>query len=324
MSRRLTVNDLVAEVRSVLDEVNTENIRDVEDILPALNRGQDYAASTLARRYAEPLLTYTTIPLTLSESEYDVPTDALEDRIEKIEIRVNSDFYELKRISFRDITDYEYPRNTDVPRYYVILNDKFRVLPPPSAGYDMRVWYLQDPAPLELSQGQVRTINPAGNYLLVDDIGDSLSTNVDDLNSYVNFVDGVTGRITKTMQVQSLSDGRITFKSTPSRTSVLGRTVSGSFTADDIQPDDYVCTVHGTCVPFIKKPLANFLINFAVTEIKINKLGGDAQLLPQQLGAFEKQLEKMWVGQEQTLRVKRVNRNFENRQRRRYLWNRTP
>jgi hypothetical protein len=313
---------MVAEVRSLIDEVNVENIRDVEDILPALNRGQDYAASTLARRYEEPLLKSTLIPLVPGQSEYDIPDDAFEGRIDKVEVRVGaSDYYEVKRISFRDVTDYEYPLNTNVPQFYAVVGNKYRLLPAPSTGYSLRLWYPQDPNPLELSQGQVRSIVPASNYILVDAIGNGLTTNVDDLNSYVNFVDGNSGTIKKTMQIQSLGDQRITFKSVPTRTSVLGRTVSGSFTADDLQPDDYICTVHGTCVPFLKKPLSNFLINFAVADIKVNKLGGDPSLIPAQQGAFEKQIEKLWVGQEQSLRVKRVNSHFGNRPRRRYVWN---
>jgi hypothetical protein len=321
MARRLIVDDMVAEVRSLIDEVNVENIRDVEDILPALNRGQDYAASVLVRRYEEPLMVSTTLTLPTTTDEIDIPDDAFEGRIDKLEVLVGTDYFEVKRISFRDVTDYEYPLSTNVPQYYAVVGNKFRLLPKPSTAYPVRLWYPQDPSALELSQGQVRSLNVANNYIIVDAIGSGLTTNVDQLNSYVNFIDGSTGRVKKTMQIQSLSDQRITFKSTPTRTSVLGRTVSGSFTADDLQPDDYICTVHGTCVPFLKKPLSNFLINFAVADIKINKLGGEPGLLPQQMGAFEKQVERLWVGQEQTLRVKRVNSHFGTRRRRRFLWN---
>lgn len=321
MARRLTVDDLVAEVRSLIDETNVENISDKLDLIPALNRAQDYIASSLARRYVEPLLVKKSIPMNPGATEYDIPEDAFEGRIEKLEVLVGTEYFEVKRISFRDATEYEYPQYSTTPQYYAVVGNKFILYPSPGTAYSMRLWYLQDPSPLELSQGQVRLVNAASNYIIVDSIGEDLTTNMDELNSYVNLVDGETGRIKKTLQVQSLLDQRVTFKSSPARSTVLGRSISGSFTADDVSPDDYICTVHGSCIPFFKKPISNFLINFAAADVKVNKLGGDAGLMAQQMGAFEKQVERMWVGQEQTARVKRVNQHFGTRRRRRFVWN---
>lgn len=320
MARRLIVDDLVAEVRSLIDEINADNISDVEDILPALNRGQDYIASMLARRYNEPLLTKVMLPVT-NEEFYEIPDDAFEHRIEKLELFVNNEYFEIQRISFRDVTDFEYPVNTNVPQYYVVVGKQFKLVPNTASGYSLRMWYLKDPQPLVLSQGQVTLVNPASNYVIVDQIGSDVSTNMDNLNSYVNIINGATGDIKKTLQVQTADDQRITFKTIPTRSTVLGLPVSGSFTADEIAPDDYLSTVHGSCIPFFKKPIANFLITYAATDIKVNKLGGDPGLLAQQLGAFEKQVERMWVGQEQTLRVNKVNQNFGTRRRRRFIYN---
>lgn len=321
MARRLIVDELTAEVRSLIDEINVDNITDDEDIIPALNRGQDYAASILGRKYAEPLLVSKIVPINAVDSIYDIPEDAFEGRLEKVEVRIGTDYYEVKRISYRQITEYEFPVNTTLPQYYAVIGNQFRLIPNTSVGYELRLWYLRDPAPLEKSQGQVRIVNVGSNYLVVDVIGSKLTTNVDALNSYVNFVDGDTGDIKKTLQIQSIADQRVTFKTTPTRSTVLGRTVSGSFTAADIEPDDYICTVHGSCVPFLKKPLSNFLVTFAAADIKVNKLGGEPGLVAQQLAAFEKQVERLWVGQEQTLRVTRVNAHFGTRRRRRYVWN---
>lgn len=321
MSRRLIVDDLIAEVRSLIDEINVDNISDTEDILPSLNRGQDYVASVLARRYEEPLLTYTTIPMD-GGALYDVPDDAFESRIEKIEaFTTATDIYEVKRINFRDITNYEHPTLVTVPQYYCIIGKQFKLVPQPTSSYNMRVWYLKDPRPLVKSQGQITLVNTASNYIIVDEIGSDISTNMDNLNSYVNVIDGDTGDVRATLQVQTYDDQRITFKSSPTRSTVLGLPVTGSFTTEDIRPDDYITTVHGSCISFFKKPLANFLITFAAADIKVNKLGGEPGLLSQQLDAFEKMVERMGSGQEQSLRVKRVNNHFGNRRRRRFLFN---
>lgn len=321
MGRRLIVDDLVAEVRSLIDEINVDNISDENDILPALNRGQDYIASTLARRYAEPLLTTTTMNLVPGQQLYDIPEDAFENRIEKIELLLNQEYYEVKRISFREVTNVEYPVQTMVPQWYTVIGNQFKILPNTSGTYSLRLWYLKDPKPLVKSQGQLTLVNPTSNYIIVDEIGSDITTQMDNLNSYVNIVDGESGNIKKTLQVQSTDDQRITFKTIPTRSTVLGLPVSGSFTALELERDDYITTVHGTCIPFFKKPISNFLITFAATDIKVNKLGGDPGLLTQQLGAFEKQVERMWVGQEQSLRVTKVNRNFGTRGRRRFIYN---
>jgi hypothetical protein len=314
MSRRLIVDDLIAEVRSLIDEINVDNISDEQDILPSLNRGQDYIASVLARRYEEPLLKNVTIPLVGGQELYDVPDDAFESRIEKMEAYVG-------RISFRDVTNYEYPSYTTLPEYYTIIGKQYKLIPAPSSSsYQLRLWYLKDPEPLVKKQGQITLVNTASNYIIVDEIGPDLTTNMDKLNSYVNIIDGDTGDVRATLQIQVMDDQRITFKTVPTRTSVLGHPVSGSFTAEDIRPDDYITTVHGSCICFFKKPLSNFLVTFAAADIKVNKLGGEPGLLAQQLDAFEKQVEKMWVGQEQTLRVSRVNGHFGTRRRRRFIF----
>ena len=50
-SQIIAVNDLIDEVRSMLDEDNRTSVSDTADILPALNRAQNYAANILSRHY---------------------------------------------------------------------------------------------------------------------------------------------------------------------------------------------------------------------------------------------------------------------------------
>lgn len=325
--RRLTTTDLIAEVRSLLDEQNTEQIRDVEDILPALNRAQDAAANILARHYQDPLLTHTVLTTTADEAEYDIPEDAFEQRVEKIELRLaqgaNGVYAPIERVSFRDIADFDAPLNANVPYYYAVIGRQIRLVPTPTGSLTLRVWYMKDPEPLVLSQGRITVVNEAGNYVVIDSVGDDLTTQVDQLNSYVTVTDGETGQVKGRLQVQSIIGAKVTFRTSPLRDTVLEKAISSSLTGLDIKADDVLSTIHGVPLPFMKKPLTNFLISYATADIRVNKLGGEAGLLPQQLDMFKDQVERSWVGRENTLRVKRSNRNLTSQLRRnsRYLYN---
>src|ERR1019366_101193 len=101
MARRLTTQNLINDVRSLLDEANQASISDLTDILPALNRSQDVASNILARVYESPLLAYEILPLQGGIQEYPIPRTAFENRIEKVEIQIPSGVYNpVKRISY--------------------------------------------------------------------------------------------------------------------------------------------------------------------------------------------------------------------------------
>jgi hypothetical protein len=310
MARILTtVQDLVDQVRSQLDETNRDAVSTEADILPSLNRGQDYAFDILARKYPEPLLAYTTLDL-IAQAEYFLPEDIFEDRIEKVEITINQTQREVQRISFRDITNYESASSTSIPNYYCVIANKIRFVPTPTGTYDSRIWYLRSPEKLALPQGRITLVNTGANYVLVDAPGPELSTEADQLQAYVNVVDGQTGLIKATLQIQSINDSRITFRTVPSRSLVVNRTISGSLLDLGIQADDYLAPVIGTCVPYYGNPTTNFLIQFAVSEI-VRKLGGESEKEATILEKFEKQVERTWVGREQTLRVNKRSNNWQ-------------
>lgn len=313
MARRLTTDDLIAEVRSLIDEANRANISDELDILPALNRAQDVAANILARHYESPLLTYKSLTLTQGQSEYPIPEDAFEQRLEKIEVYITSVYYPVKRIDYRDITLYETPTRTNVPYYYAVIGTKFRLLPSPTAVYPVRLWYLKDPETLVKPQGRITHINTQSNYLMLDSVGTEMTSQMDNLDSFVNIVDGQTGVIKGTLQVQSINGNRVTFKSQPSRISVLNKDIStsiGNLPNGTAEQDDYVCLIHGSCIPVFKKPFANYLIQFAVAEIQ-RKLGGPADMELRVRDELEKIVERSWVGRENFLRVQKRNRNWQ-------------
>jgi hypothetical protein len=306
--RRLTVQTLIDEVRSMIDEDNTSSVDDALDILPALNRAQDYAGNILARQYESPMITHTTVGLIAGVNEYDIPEDAFEQRLEKVEVSINQLFYPVKRLDYQDITLYETPTKINVPYYYCVIGNKFRLLPTPSGTYSLRIWYLKDPDPLVKEQGRITILNTANNYLIVDSIGSDLTAEMDQLNSYVNIVDGQSGLIKASMQIQSIQGNKITFKSSPTRSTVLNKTISSSIPST-VEADDLICVLSGSCVPLFKKPNSNFLIQYAVAEIT-RKLGGPADIEKAVLKDLELQVERSWVGREVSQRVKKVSKNW--------------
>lgn len=311
-----TVQNLIDEVRSLIDEQNQDSVDDTADLLPALNRAQDYAFDVYSRKYVEPILAKEVLVLESGVQEYDIPENVFEDRIVKMEITVPSSTIgasratqrEVQYISFRDISNYESTSVTNVPYYYTIVGRKIRFAPMPSGTYNARMWYLQNPEKLVLPQGRITIVNQNSNYVIVDQVGSLISTASDSLGNYVNIVDGQSGLIRCSLQIQSIDGGKISFRTTPLRSSVLNRTIASGLTDSTValEQDDYISPIDGTCVPYYGRPTSNFLIQFTVAEIT-RKLGGDAAMQEQVVDKFEKQVERTWVGREIRSRVQKRN-----------------
>lgn len=305
---RLLVDDLVSDVRSLLDEDNTVSVNDERDILPALNRAQLSVVNILTRKYNDPFVAHTTLQPLSGVSEYPIPEDAFEERLEKVEINRLGLFYEVKRIDFRDISAYENNSQTNIPYYYCIVADKIRLVPQPTGTYPLRLWYIKAPDSLVKSQGRVTLINASSNYLVVDNVGETLTTNMDELNSYINVVDGQSGVVKQTLQIQSIQGNKIYTKTSPTRSSVLNKTVSTAIDAS-VEQDDLVCVVSGSCVPRFRHAVSNYLVQFAVADL-VRKLGGSTEVEEKVKADFEKFVEKQDHGRETSTRVRKVNRNW--------------
>jgi hypothetical protein len=162
-------------------------------------------------------------------------------------------------------------------------------------------------------------VNAAQKYVVLNEIDDVLTTDQSELDSYVNVVDGETGIVKATLQIQSIANTKVTFKSIPSRSEVLGRTISGTLEGKDIQPDDYVCVVSGVCVPYLKKPLANFMIQYAAFLLQ-KKMGGNLDVERYLVEKLESHVEKSWSGRTTQARVRNTNPNLGgSRNRRRWV-----
>ncbi len=331
MARSLTTRQLILAVRSLIDETNEAEIDNAVDILPSINRGLDDAVDVLARKYPDSLIR--SKELSLSEGPgglYDIPEDAFQERLEKVETRLNGYYSELTRIDYRDISNYDVPNTTSGPYYYAITGNEFRVLPPPSGVDGIRIWYIPEQGPLVEEYGRIAVIGidnslpTPRSYVRVTDVedADQVSEDLNSLASYVNLIDHRTGRIKATLQVSSVSNSKVIFTATPVRSVVQGRTVVGALPAST-EVDDYLCPVDGTCIPPMRSPLSNFLITYASAELKALKLDGDPAIVMQQLKKFEERIEKTWVRRENSTRVSKASRNLSS-QNMYKLWARTP
>lgn len=319
--RRLTTQDLVDEVKSLIDEENEQAIQTKRDILPALNRAQDFVSDILARQYNPPLITSKVCTFIDFDSsrQLDIPEDSFEDRIEKIEVMVNGYFQTIEEISFQKGTQIETSLGNYVPTAYSLVGRKIKFYPQPLTTYPYRIWYQRDPGSLVLPSGRINLVNASQRYVVLNEIDDVLTTDQSELNSYVNVVDGETGIVKGSFQIQSIAGNKVTFKSVPTRSEVLGRTITGTVDAAEILPDDYVCVVSGVCVPYLKKPLANFIIQYAVFELK-KKMGGDMDVERYILEKLESHVEKTWAGRGTQARVRNTNPNLGgSRNRRRWV-----
>ena len=311
MARKLyTVEEIATSVRARLDEMNRDSIDTERDILPALNRALEYAVDIYARHYPDPYIASTILPLINGQQDYEMPENVFEDRVVKVDLKGTTNYYQdIVRVSYRDLANFETEGSTATPFYYATLGRKLHVVPTPSGTYSLRIWYIQNPEQLVLPQGRVTVVNTTSNYIVVDSPGNQLTTESDQLESYVNIINSKTGEIRATFQIASIDDGRVTFRTSPSRGEVLGRPITSTLTALTASKDDYICICTGICVPYLSSPTSNFLIQFAVAELA-RQLGVNGQEEEQVLQKFEDQVKKTWSGREPTTRIAKRSQAF--------------
>lgn len=295
-----TTADLVGAIRAQLDETNTATVKDAEDLYPCLNRAQDYAANVLARHYPEPLLTSLDMATVAGQATYQIPEDCYEDRLLKVELSSAGRWRELNQITYRELSDYDIPESGTTPSFFAIVGRNFRLVPKPTGIWTIRIWYLRTIDKLVPPQGRIVLANVTSNYVVLDSVGLDLNTTT---GSYVNVIDGTTGLVRTTLQIQSIVGSRVTFRSAPLRTLVQGRTVATALADDTVDTDDYLALVEGTCVPqALGGSVTNFIIQYAVNEIT-RKLGGETIPEDKLLGDLETQLQKAATGRQSTLRI---------------------
>lgn len=300
-------SDLVRQVRAQCREKNTNSVTEV-DAYDALSRGYDYAMEIVATLYPDPLVESRDIILT--SGTFTLPEDIYSDRILKILDVTNASYpVPVDRRSYRDIEDL--PIRGSTPEYYVVTGREVAIYPTSATG-TIRVYYCRQTERVVKPVGRITsisglTLNFSSDYDYTTDLNTNSGSNTD----YFNVVDGRTGILKGTYQVDTTSTGTLDISAAPTLTTILNRTVSTSLDAE-IEVNDYLCPVDGSCVLYYPKPTANLVIQYAVAEIR-RALGQDVGVEENAMKRVEKQLKSSWTGRESTRRVKRENKIWHRR-----------
>ncbi len=303
-----SVDSLLEQTRSQLDENNTQNVTDAQ-LIQALNRGQRAATNIISRKYPAMFWESTAIATTAGTREYDIPTDAHGRRVEMVEIDESGTRYELRRVNNNQTSGLTTTDRSVRPVYYSLSKNQISLYPLPSGGQTLYAHYIKRPEDLVVSQGRITST--ASNYVIVDSLGSSLSTSTTGFGSYINIIDYNTGAIKGTMQISAIDTTlkKVTFKSSGlTRSTVLGRTVSTSLPTD-ISVDDYICLVTGSAVSELDEAYTDYLVQFAVVEIR-RRFGETINEEIVALTNLEKEIEKMWSGRESSTKIKKANIHF--------------
>lgn len=305
-----TVDDLLEQVRSQLDETNAENATDPQ-LLQALNRAQRAATNIIARKYESLFWSEFEDVTVAGQQDYDIPADAYGRRVEMVEIEIGDVRYELKRIGNHKTSPYTSLSQTNRPSYYRLAKNVISVYPTPAGGIPLHIHYTKRPEDLVVSQGRITTVNSGSNYVIVDALGDTISTTVTGFASYINVICYQTGAIKGSVQVSAINTTtkQVTFKSSGlTRSTVLGRTISTSLPTD-IAVDDYLCLVSGTAVSELDEAYVDYLVQYAVVEIR-RRFGESVEQEVVALQILETEIEKMWVGRESSHKIRKANSHY--------------
>lgn len=305
---------MINEVRSNLDELNEADITD-EYILMKLNAAQRAMARMIAKRYDALLLDYTEIEIITGTQEYSIPDDCFSNRIEKIETWRGGVPDELREISVKSATLYDTNiTGSSRPYYYSVYGKTIRLYPKPSAGSTLRIWFNKKLDKLVKTEGRVTNVNTSQNYIIVSDLGDDITTETTSLNSYINIIDGMTGAIRSTHQVSYIdsSIGQVKFKTIGLTSStVLNRTISTTLPST-LELNDYISTVHGTCIGQIPEALYDYIIQHATMACK-RKSGDVDQADFAEMNELKADLKTLASGRPINRRVSKRNRHLTSK-----------
>lgn len=309
-----TTENLVSEVRSLINEINRDSLDDDRDIIPALNRAQEHMLSILSKHYPEPYLVPFETPTVSGRELYKIPENAWSDKVTKIEMVSTSNKYryEVDRANYRDATKFRSDSKPNTPSYYTIHGRYVELIPAPSGSYSMVMWYVRKPEALVPSQGRIVSVDAPNNRVVLDKIGSGLSTINDNLGSWVNLIDGQTGEVKATLQVKDTSGTQVViFKSNLNgKTTFLNRPLTNDLTTVidqdgnlDVQEGDYLANIKGTCVPYFFEPGRNFIVSHAAADCG-RSVGIPSDSMYREREKFEKEIKDTWAGREARLRIK--------------------
>ena len=307
-----TVEEIIQRVRDITDEDNTSDVSD-ELILRMMNRAQQELVRILTRRYNAHFMReqiFSTSDLTQDANSQtrvlDIPDQAFGFAVSSVDAKIGSSWFPVQQVPFSYTLGLDNEVGSSIPLSYSIQGSKMFLYPAPFAGTEIRVRYQFRAPKLVKSQGRVTSFDTGNNELVVDAIGSSLSTSVDDLTAFVNIVDHLTGDVKATVQLSGIdtTTKTLTCKSTGlDRSEVFGFTTAAAVPAS-VSLDDYVCAGSGTCVPYLSHDLTNFLVDIAGLYVK-RSLGTVDQADMIERDAIYKAVQAMKFGRQNTRKIER-------------------
>lgn len=300
----MLVDQLIQECRDGTDEDETSDLSDAK-ILRALNRAQLKLVRLATRKYPA-MLRRESITEGVSTRAVDLPEDAYAFTVNDVSVRQSgsSAWFPCYRAQSSQLLDIDDASSSGLPGYWDQEGSQIKLYPLPS-NTDVRVRYQLRPLDLVVKQARITAIS--GQTLFLDAIGSELTTSIAQLKAFVNIIDGTTGVVKGTVQVNSVPSTiatALTVKtSSLDRDTVFGQTVSTAL-PDDITVDDYLCIANGTCVPTLFSDYADYLVLSAVVELR-RAAGEDVAAERGQLDSLEDDLKAMWAGRAAGQRVAR-------------------
>lgn len=309
-----TASELIQRVRDITDEDNTTDIGD-DLVLRMLNRAQQELARILTRRYKNHFMReviYTGSDMTTDANGQSrvlkLNSQAYGYAVNSIDVSVGGQsWFPVSQSPANFTLGSDSVSTSALPDQYFIQGNDAYFYPTPNSDTQVRVRYQFRPHQLVASQGRITSFTDndgSADTLVVDSLGSSLSTSVDNLSAFVNIVDHLTGEVKATLQVTGLNttSKTLTFSTAPSRSAVFGYTVSSSLPTT-IALDDYVTLAHGSCVPLFSYDLTNFLVELAGFYTK-QKLGTIENADFENRNYIIKAIEGMQFGRQHTKKIK--------------------
>lgn len=285
MSRIPNVADLVLETREQADELNTAAKSD-DAIVRIMNRGLRFVADQLAKSWEEPLVARIIYSPSLYNRDigFPLPDDIFEDRVTLVSVDTPA---APTQIAFRDYSQVQSllikGSRSFIPVACFIKGRFLFLAPQPGAAYNILIDYVRLPDPFVFPIGRITAVSLVGDSVSMDPTSfqshgsAQISTDQTSNAAYVNLVDGMTGVIKATRQVQLVQGSQVQFRAAPTRTEVEGRAVTGPFStqgpfdpltgASAVEIGDYLCPVDGSCVPQWSQMLTTYVVDYSVAAI---------------------------------------------------------
>ena len=318
MARVPSTADLVLEIRDQADEYNVQAKSD-DAIIRIMSRGLRFVASELSRTWEEPLV----VQACYSPAHYHrdrgfpLPLDIFEDRVTYVQVDTPAAPTPINYRSYTQVTALDIRGSRSfVPVAAYQKGRSLFVVPQPGASYDILVDYVRLPDPFVLPIGRITSVDLVGDAVGVDSSTFApalVSSDVTSQLAYVNLIDGMTGLVKATRQVQLIQGSRLGFRATPNREIVEGRHVQGPFSADgpynldesiNVNVGDYLCSVDGTCVPQLSQMFTTYIVEYAVAEIGRSLGDASAAIAKQIADRGEQAARQQRAGRPVVMRVK--------------------